>query len=671
MTDDDTPKATKKPRKKVALSAHERQRIKKAFGKFVGANKSRYFSAKKRKSAEQMAGKQDVWRFLLVWGVMGLFFLMMFVRAYYLQISNPAPFLKHADGFSTSVVTTPVKRGMITDRFGTPLAANAPLVTVAFSPYDFAFEYYSRQNAYLKAKQAGNADRVFYTKERLDRLDLALIAKAANFPLADLQKAVNLRVGEQVDLKDNNEIRKILPKSKYMVLLSNVTPEIAKTVTDLNIHGLFADEKAQRYYMQAEPMSQVLGYMADSDKDKGYKGRAGIEAQYNDVLQGQAGESLVLRSGNRGQIQVLEELTPQIPSVDIHLTIDSRLQYVLYKQMEQAGRKQDARWASGIVVDIKTGDILAMGSWPSFNANNLSTRTGTTERNRVLLDVFEPGSVMKPFTVAAALESGRYTVHTLIDTAPGSYRLPGFTIRDGANYGAITLAKLIEKSSNVASVKIALNLPTTAISDMQRRFGFGQKTALNFPAEAAGRVDTPKEHEIARRATLAYGYGQQVTLAQIAQAYATLGNDGIMHPLRLVKSEPILPPIQVIDKKHANTIVGMMQLVTESGGTGRQAAIDGYHVLGKTGTTRRNNPAGGYYADQYRTVFAGVAPASNPRFAVVVHLEDPRVDRYAGSAAGPLFASVMQETLRLYNIPFDKPLKATPLTIAQYDTPTH
>lgn len=217
--------------------------------------------------------------------------------------------------------------------------------------------------------------------------------------------------------------------------------------------------------------------------------------------------------------------------------------------------------------------------------------------------------------------------------------------------------KLIQKSSNVASAKIALNLPADAIANMQKKFGFGTKTALDFPAESAGKVPTPKKHELSRRATLSYGYGQQVTLAQLIQAYAALGNRGLMQPLTLVKEDNKQEPKQVISAEHAESIIGMMELVTGPGGTGQAAAINGYRVAGKTGTSRRTNPQGGYYTDQHRTIFVGLAPASNPRFAVAILVEDPRRQSYAGQVAAPVFHNVMKEALRLYNVPYDKPLR--------------
>ena len=310
-----------------------------------------------------------------------------------------------------------------------------------------------------------------------------------------------------------------------------------------------------------------------------------------------------------------------------------------------------------MIVDVQTGEVLALSTWPSFNSNNLNEMTGENQRNRALLDVFEPGSVMKPFTVAAALDSGKYTASSLIDTNPGSIRVPGYTIRDHNNLGTINMATLLQKSSNVASTKIALSLPADAITNMQHQFGFGAKTPLQFPGEGAGSVTTPKENEIARRATVSYGYGLQVTLAQVAQAYAALASGGIMHPLTLSKNTTPLPSKRIMEREQAMDIVKMLEAVTEIGGTAKAAAIDGYRVAGKTGTSRRINPDGGYYTDQYRNVFAGMAPASNPKLVGVILIEDPRGQIYAGLTAAPVFHNVMKEALRLYNVPLDKPLE--------------
>lgn len=611
-----------------------------------------------RRQATMLGGMQDVNRYRLVWFMMATAFLVLFARAFYLQIINSSYLVEQGERLITSKRSVPVYRGMITDTNGAPLAANAPLSTVVFSPYDYANEYY-RLDKIIKTTTDAKA-RAKAAKE-LTEMDLVRLAVVANFPLEKLQKAV--AINNAIDYADESAIKEALPRgagSRRMILLTKESPEVVEPVIKLDFVGVSEEKFFQRYYLQAEPNAQILGYMAQSSDEKngGYVGRAGIEAQYEKQLAGERGQVLVLKDARRSAIKEIKEIKPKIESENIELTIDSRLQYVLYKELEQVGRAQSARSSSGIVVDVLTGDILALGSWPSFNANNLSERTGANERNRPLLDTFEPGSVMKPFTVAAALESGKYTTSSLIETAPGSMYIGGYVIRDSGNYGAITLARLIQKSSNVASAKIALNLPTNAISDIQRRFGFGRKTALNFPAEASGSVKDPSEKDVTRRATLSYGYGQRVTLAQVVQAYAALANHGELRPLRLVKNQPSPESIQVIKPEHAEAIVKMMELVTESGGTARAAAINGYRVAGKTGTSRRTKPEGGYYTDQHRTTFVGIAPASNPRFAIAILVEDPRRQYYSGVVATPVFHHVMKEALRLYNVPFDKPLQA-------------
>lgn len=648
-----TPPLRKKTTKSKANPAQNYQegpsRLESLFG---GSVKKR-----RQKAATMLGGLQDVGRYKFAWAIAAVCFAILFARAFYLQVINSSFLIEQGEKLITSKRSVPVYRGMITDTTGAPLAANAPLSTVVFSPYDYAVEYY-RLDKIIKTSQ--NAKTIAKASKDLKQMDLVKLAATANFPLEKLQNAVAIK--HDLDLSDEEAVNAALPKgagSRRLIILPKAPPEIVKPLMALDFVGISEEKFFQRYYLQAEPYAQILGYMAQSSDEKngGYVGRAGIEAKYEKQLAGERGQVLILKDARQSAIKEIKEIKPTVEGQDIHLTIDSRLQYVLYKELEQVGRTQSARSSSGIVVDVLTGDVLALGSWPSFNSNNLSERTGANERNRPMLDTFEPGSVMKPFTVAAALESGKYSTSSLINTSPGSLYVGGYTIRDSGDYGAITLAKLIQKSSNVASAKIALSLPANAISDMQRRFGFGQKTALNFPAEASGGVSDPSEKEYSRRATLSYGYGQTVTLAQVVQAYAALANNGMLRPLRLVKEDELPEPTQVIEPKNAQAIVKMMELVTEQGGTARAAAINGYRVAGKTGTSRRTNPNGGYYTDQYRTTFAGIAPASNPRFAIAILVEDPRRQFYAGQVSAPVFHNVMKEALRLYNVPFDKPLQ--------------
>lgn len=608
---------------------------------------------RKIRGATMRGGVEDSWRFRTVWLMMGVGLSLLVVRAFYLQVANREFYAARADEFITSKRTTTVHRGQITDAFGVPLAISAPLVSVVFSPYDYAQSYYRAKKDLATAKSEKQIQKA---QKKLDRLSLSRLAQAAKTPLTVLEQAAALK---DIDVEDSEAVHAALPKgvgSKRLVLAKDITPEEAQEVLSLDFVGISTETKQKRFYPQAEPNAQILGYMAQSDSDGGYHGRSGIEAKYETTLAGKAGQVLVLKNADQYALKELKELKPKTEAKSVALTIDARLQYLLFKELERVGREQDGLWASGIVVDIATGNILAAASWPSFNSNDLSSRTGATERNRVFLDSFEPGSVMKPITVAAALESGKYSTNSVIDTSPGVLRVQGHSIKDSHNYGAVTLAKLIEKSSNVASTKIALSLPPSAIVDMQRRFGFGKKTAIDFPAEQSGVLKTPEANDLARRATLSYGYGQAVTLAQLVQAYATFGNYGTMRPLRLVESEPVLPTQEVISTQHAKDILAMMELVTQKGGTAKDAAIDGYRVAGKTGTSRRASPTGGYLPNEYRAIFAGVAPASKPVFAAAILVESPK-DNFGGKVSAPVFSRVMGEALRLYHVPYDKPLK--------------
>ncbi|WLP94411.1 penicillin-binding protein 2 [Psychrobacter sp. M13] len=622
-----------------------KNRSKRPFNKASGASSRGGFESDKN-------------RFRTIWGIALIVLVGLIGRAYYIQVANAQFYQDKGNELITSVRTQKSYRGMITDRNQLPLAVSAPLATVSFSPHDYAQEYYELKRIVIE--NPDHPQMQARMQKRLDNMDLTPLAVAANIPLEKLQQAA--AIDTSVDVTDADAVKAALPSgagSHYLPLLNKVTPEIAQSVSSLDFPGVYEKNFFQRYYPQPQPNSQLLGFMGQNanDPDGGYEGRAGIERQFESMLSGEDGKVLILKDAKQNSLRELKQLKPEIAGQDMALTIDSRLQYLLYKELEKAGRLQQARWSTGMIVDVQTGEVLALSTWPSFNSNNLNEMTGENQRNRALLDVFEPGSVMKPFTVAAALDSGKYTSNSLIDTNPGSIRVQGYTIRDHNNLGTINFATLLQKSSNVASTKIALSLPPDAITNMQHNFGFGSKTPLQFPGEGTGRVTTPKEKEYSRRATVSYGYGLQVTLAQVAQAYAALASGGVMHPLTLDKNAKPLPSKRIMEHEQAMDIVKMLEAVTEPGGTAKAAAIDGYRVAGKTGTSRRINPDGGYYTDQYRNVFAGMAPASNPKLVGVILLEDPRGLHYAGLTAAPVFHNVMKEALRLYNVPLDKPLE--------------
>ncbi|MGO2561399.1 peptidoglycan D,D-transpeptidase FtsI family protein, partial [Psychrobacter sp.] len=501
-----------------------------------------YTSVKNQKSKRGFLGKasgassrggfdQDKNRFRTIWAIALIILGLLIARAYYLQVANAQFYQDKGDELITSTRTQKSYRGMITDRNNLPLAVSAPLATVSFSPHDYAREYYELKRIILT--NPDSPQLIARMQKRLDGMDLTKLAAAANISVSKLEKVT--AIDDSIDVTDEAAVKAVLPSgpgSHYLPLLNKVTPEIAQSVSSLDFPGVYEKSFFQRYYPQPQPNSQLLGFMGQNanDPDGGYEGRAGIERQYEKELAGEDGQVLVLKDAKQNSLKEIKQIEPEVPGKDVALTIDSRLQYLLYKELEKAGRLQRARWSTGMIVDVQTGEVLALSTWPSFNSNNLNEMTGENQRNRAVLDVFEPGSVMKPFTVAAALDSGKYTSTSLIDTNPGSIRVRGYTIRDHNNLGMINLATLLQKSSNVASTKIALSLPADAISNMQRQFGFGEKTPLQFPGEGKGMVVTPKEKETARRATVSYGYGLQVTVAQIAQAYSALAAGGVMHP---------------------------------------------------------------------------------------------------------------------------------------------
>lgn len=629
--------------------------------------------------------EEDSGRFKLIWAVMIFCFGAVFCRLAYVQVFNASYYQEKGNTLITKTVKQYPYRGMISDRNNMPLAISAPLVTVVFSPYDYAVEYYSLKASELELSKTKESESIKKAKQRvaqrLQDMDLQRLSALSGIDIEQFHNAVQLN--HQVDVSDKEAVKAVLPSgagSHYFMLMKNVNPETAKALIEADFAGVNVEHFYRRFYPQPQPNAHVLGFMSESnDKEGYYRGQAGLEKVFEEMLAGKAGEVRVIRDAKNNRLKEIEQVSPEIAGKDIQLTIDSRLQYILYQELERVGRVQKALWASGMIVDVHSGEVMALSNWPSFNPNDLNSMNAQNQRNHALIDMFEPGSVMKPITVAAGLKAGQYNVQSKINTSPGTMNLQGHLIKDHGNLGVISLRQLLQKSSNVGSAKIALSLPPTTVSDTQKLFGFGAKTNLNFPAEVAGVVPVPKENEISRRATVGYGYGIDVTLAQLAQAYTVLGSGGVFHPLTLVKSTkdknvnqtdlhnvavPFQKPEsrQIIKKSDALAVVDMMSSVTEAGGTAQLGAIDGYRVAGKTGTARRINPKGGYFKDKYRTAFIGIAPASNPRFVVAIVVEDPQLQKYGGLVAAPVFRNVMKETLRLYNVPFDKPLTGKEVT---------
>lgn len=661
------PKVLKPKKKKTQSPADQSSKLKKAVEKSKEKNakpapdgflKSMAYGQLSDVSASKIGGVQDLWRFITVWLFAVIALIVLVLRMAYLQLTPPKKLYDVDQTLNYGIKVDRVIRAPIIDRNGLALAVSAPQATVIFDPRGYAEEYYRLQAILVGKKERPKKS----AREKLAEMDLMRLSAVSGVDIQRLRKAVSI---QNIDPTQKDAVATALPKgagSRYFVLFDSVNPSVVEKLLALKFFGVSTKTAYVRYYPESLPNAPLIGYMGMKGYEVGtkneryvYEAISGLEKSLNARLSGVDGVDRLLIDGARNPIGHSETIAQRAQPDALMLTIDSRLQYTLYRALEDAGAFEQALWAAGVVVDVDTGEVLAMSSWPSFNANNLAQIKGNRERNRVLQDTVEPGSVMKPFTIVAALESGKYHADSRIDTTPGSLVVGGSVIRDSANYGTINLGQILQKSSNVASAKIALSLPHNAISQLQRRFGFGQKTAIDFYGQGMGALKDPSPKDITRIATLSYGYGQGVTLAQLVQAYAVFGASGEMRPLHLIKGEHPAPT-PIISKAHADTLLRMMETVTLEGGTAQKAAIDGYRVAGKTGTARRINPAGGYYPDSHRALFVGLAPVSNPKYAIAIIIEDPKQNKYGGQAAAPVFAKVMKEALRLGNVPMDKPL---------------
>ncbi|HVC38025.1 MAG TPA: penicillin-binding protein 2, partial [Gammaproteobacteria bacterium] len=419
-------------------------------------------------------------------------------------------------------------------------------------------------------------------------------------------------------------------------------------VMALNIPGVYTQREYRRYYPAGEVTAQVLGFTNVDDV-----GQEGLELGYNDWMHGIPGAERVIVDRYGRSVQDVESLHAPRPGKDLVTSIDLRVQYLAYRALKQAVLEQGAESGSIIVMDAKSGEVLAMANQPSFNPNNRGDYQANAYRNRAVTDQFEPGSSMKPFTIVAALLSGRYTPNTIINTSPGFYKVAGYPIRDDNDYGAINLTTILEKSSNVGASKIALSLNPELLWDTLAAFGFGRLSDSGFPGEVAGSLPNYRGWSTARQATISYGYGVAVTALQLADAYDTIGDNGVNVPPSFVRVDA--PPVgqQVIPAQVAVTLRQMLETVVSNEGTGKLAEVAGYHVAGKTGTAHIAQN-GGYSNSDYYSVFAGIAPATDPRLVAVVVIREPsRGQYYAATVAAPVFARVMSGALRLLDIPPD------------------
>ncbi len=518
-------------------------------------------------------------------------------------------FLQHqGDARYLREVTIPANRGMITDRRGDPLAISTPVDSVWVNPKELAG-----------------------AREQWPQL-----ARELEMEVADVERTIASRM-----------------EREFVYLRRAIDPERAQRVMDLNIPGVALQREYRRYYPAGEVTAHVVGYTNIDDQ-----GQEGIELMLDERLQGVAGSKRVIKDRLGHIVENVESVRVPRDGEQITLALDRRIQYLAYRELKAAVQRHNARAGSVVVLDAQTGEVLAMVNQPSYNPNNRASRGGSPARNRAVTDLFEPGSTVKPFTIAAALASGDYRPDTPVDTSPGYYQMAGFTVRDARNYGLIDVSTVVQKSSNVGVSRIAMSLEPEEFWGTFDAVGFGYDSGSGFPGESAGLLKHYLDMYEVERASLSYGYGLSVTPLKLAQAYAVLASDGRLRPVSFLKLDEDERPkgVEVMTPRVAEQLRIMMQRVIQPGGTATEAAVPGYRVAGKTGTVKKAS-AGGYSEDSYLAVFAGFAPASRPRLVMVVMIDEPRGDvYYGGLVAAPVFSNVMGGALRLLNIaPDDLP----------------
>lgn len=567
---------------------------------------SRVSNKKRNQQAKQNVAPTALqWRYLLVICVIMLVFVGLSARAVYIQVIDPDLLIQQGDNRTLRTQNMPVHRGLITDRNGQNLAVSVPVRAIWADPKTIV------DNGSLNDKRRWQA-------------------------LADV-------LGQDYD-KLVSRVKN--PKKRFVYIQRQVSPAMADYVDQLSINGVYLRDESRRYYPTGEVSAQLIGFTNVDDQ-----GIEGIEKLYNQWLKGSPGSRKIRRDAKGRQVEILEQEAGEEPR-DIQLTIDQRIQAFAYKELKKAVQYYKATSASAVVVDVQTGEILAMVNNPSYNPNNRSGVSGHRIRNRAITDAFEPGSSIKPIAVLSALEFGSVEMDSVIDTSPGWMRVGGSMVRDSRNYGELDLTGIIRKSSNMGTSKLALSVPKQFLIDQYYNMGLMSDTGSNLIGESSGIFHDRSRWSEFELSTLSFGYGLSVTSAQLARMYSTLGSGGIKRPLSIIKSEQKAPEERVLSEDIAHEVLTMMESVVNEGGSGTKARVPGYRVAGKTGTSRK--AVAGGYGEEYVSIFAGVAPVSDPQLAVVVLINEPRGDLYyAGDTAAPVFSKIMSNSLQMLNVPPD------------------
>jgi len=554
-----------------------------------------------------------VWRsrLLLVLFLGG--FCVLIGRALFLQGLNNDFLQAKGESRYSRVIEIPATRGRITDRHGEALAISTPVKSIWAIPEEV----------------------------KMDRAQLDKLAALLEMPPQEIQK----RIGDS--------------ERDFVFIKRQIPPETADRVSELRIRGLFQNREYRRYYPGGEVMAHMLGFTGADDV-----GQEGVELAFQNQLAGKAGSRRVIKDRMGQIVEDMESIRVAQDGRDLALALDARIQNLVFGQLKAAVEEHHAKAGGVVVLDVNTGELLALANYPTYNPNNRTRLSGESLRNRAVTDMFEPGSTLKPFTVALAVDTGKVTPETLVQTAPGSLTIGTATIHDAHAEGLLTVSQVIQKSSNVGAAKIALSMAPEAMWDMFRAAGFGAQPHLGFPGEAPGKLRPYKSWRPIEQATMAYGHGISVSLIQLARAYSIFARDGDLIPISLLKVDTPPPAERVIAPETARALRAMLESVVQPSGTAPRAQIMGYRVGGKTGTAHKQEN-GSYAAHKYISSFVGFAPASSPRVVVAVMIDEPGDGQYyGGSVAAPVFAKIMEGTLRTLGVSPDAPMKPIQLPAA-------
>ncbi|TDP63458.1 peptidoglycan D,D-transpeptidase FtsI family protein [Roseateles toxinivorans] len=565
-------------------------------------------------SSPLLASKTPPWRSRMLVAAVGLGFCILLGRALYIQVIGTDFFQKQGESRYKHALELPASRGRIVDRTGQVLAASVAVPSIWAIPKDVDATPQQRKAL---------AKLLEITPQELD-------AKLASSP-------------------------------KFVWLRRQVDTQVALEIKQLKLKGVFQEGEFKRKYPEGEAAAHVVGFTNIEER-----GQEGIELAFQKELQGRDGSRNVVKDRLGRVVEDIGERIPPSNGQDIDLSIDSKVQFFAYQRIRDAVAEHKAKAGSVVVLDVKTGEILALANYPSFNPSDRRNLSGNQLRNRALTDTFEPGSTMKPLIAALAMETGRVTPDTMIQTAPGHISITGSTISDAHPNGLLSVAQVIQKSSNVGVVKLAMQMQSREMHEMFTQVGLGQRPQINFPGAVTGRLRPYKTWRPIEQATMSYGYGLSASLLQLARAYTVFGRDGELIPITMTKQADgvDVAGVRVFSPKTAQAVRLMLQMAAGDGGTGPLAQTQGYSVGGKSGTAHKQEGKG-YASNKYRSWFVGLAPISNPRLIVAVMVDEPTNGKYYGGlVAAPVFSQVVQQSLRLLGVPPD--LEVKPQIVARH-----